>query len=251
MSATAASLMLLTALGEGNGFGSLAIEKFTQRFSDLSVWMHRPTLDDVSRTDAWPFISWCFATGLCPPRRSSPRNSFKRRSFHHLGWTSRPPKLIGQSGRNRSSMGHDVDPSGLRFQALAFMSMTTGETIDTFTDQSFDSISEEVRPHHTSRRVIAKNSTADYMLYAKCVSSWAHLIVPREPQHPRFTALIHTKNDPATRNPGTAQRYLRRVATTLRPSTIEDRCENLELFAMWLQRPAPEDHRDRSTRPGR
>ena len=91
----------------------LGLERFLERFGDdLDRWMQRPTaarLDDVRRCDAWPFLSWCFATGRVRPdvellaARSKGAHLTTWCSFHHhdadravaagqaLGWSHSPP----------------------------------------------------------------------------------------------------------------------------------------------------------------
>ena len=132
----------------------LGYEKFIGRFDDLNAWMQRPTparLDDVNRTSAWPFISWCFASGTVRP--DVDLLATRSKGGHFTTWA----RLHGTEADRALQAGTDLGwaPAWAHqvcVLTLAFMSMTTGETIDTFTDQSFDTIGDEIRtaPHVTA-----------------------------------------------------------------------------------------------------
>jgi hypothetical protein len=68
----------LACAQQGKRLRILGLERFLARFGDVHSWMARPTparLDDVRRTDTWPFLSWCFAAGHVRPRPRSARRS--------------------------------------------------------------------------------------------------------------------------------------------------------------------------------
>ena len=51
----------------------VGLDCFLSRFADIEAWMQRPTaarLDDARRTDAWAFLSWCFAATVSVLRGS-------------------------------------------------------------------------------------------------------------------------------------------------------------------------------------
>jgi hypothetical protein len=54
----------------GKRLRTLGLERFLARFGNVPTWMTRPTstrLDDIRRTDASTFLSWCFAAGHVRP----------------------------------------------------------------------------------------------------------------------------------------------------------------------------------------
>ena len=212
-------------------------EKFVERFDDLNVWMQRPTparLDDVSRANAWPFISWCFASGAVRP--DVDLLATRSHGGHFTTWARLHATETQRAVQAGTELGwapawtHQVCVS-----TLAFLSMTTAATIDTFTDQLFDSIAAEVRaaPHVTAchRKVL------QVRLHALRQVCFQIGTLDRSPvnRNVRVHSLVsHVAAIPQPDIRATAERYLRVIATTLRPSTVEDRGENLELFGIWL-----------------
>ncbi len=228
----------------------LGYEKFTQRFSDLSVWMHRPTparLDDVSRTDAWPFISWCFATGLVHP--DVDLLATRSKGGHFTTWAGLHAPETNRAVQAGTDLGwaatwtHQVCVS-----ALAFMSMTTGETIDTFTDQSFDSISEEVRaaPHVTA----CHRKELDGRLHALRQVCFQLGTLDRAPVNRNIR--VHSIDSHAAAIPqpeirATAQRYLPRDRDHASPVNSRGPRREPGTIRHLAQRASPEDHNYRST----
>lgn len=221
----------------------VGLERFLARFDDVGAWMRRPTaarLDDARRADAWAFLAWCFAAGHVRPdvdllaARANGSHFTTWCSLHagdvetavtagrHLGWADSWAHLVGAT-------------------TLAFVCLTAGSCLDDIDDETIPGIvaaleaSTAVTANH--RRVLQGRLRA---LQQVCFQLE---LVAGPPTHAntRHRSLADQLGaivQPEIRR--VAERYLQTCSTTLRPSTIEDRCDNFELFGIWLHDHHPE-----------
>jgi site-specific recombinase XerD len=227
----------LACAQRGKRLRVLGLERFLARFYDIEAWMARPTaarLDDVRRTDAWPFLTWCFATGhvLADVDLLAARVT----GAHFTTWCRLHRDDADRTVETGRQMGwadswvHQVCES-----ALAFVCMTSGSSLDTLTEEIFATVTRDLddAPTMTAnhRRVLHGRVRA---LRQVCFQLG---VLDQPPPHPNsrpHDVGDHVAAIPQPEIRRVAERYLQTCSATLRPSTIEDRGANLELFGLWL-----------------
>ncbi len=214
-----------------------AAARFLERFDDLDVWVCRPTrarLDDTKRLDAWPFVSWCFATGhlhadvdLIAAQRSGCHYSTWARL--HVDDVDRAVAAGTQIGWGQSWINQ------VCVNALALVCLTNDCGLDDLNKKVFDvtaaALEASVSVSVNHRRVTQSRLRA---LELVCFQLG---LVEAPPPHPnrRQTSLAdQLAKIPQPEIQRLVLRYLEACSTTLRPSTIEDRCDTFETFATWL-----------------
>ena len=227
----------LAGAQRGKRLRVLGLERFLARFGDIEAWMARPTsarLEDVRRTDAWPFLSWCFAAGhvLADVDLLAARAN----GAHFATWCRlhrQDAERAVEAGRQMGwadSWVHQVCES-----TVAFVCMTSGVGLDALTDEIFAAVTGELDEAPTvtanHRRVLLGRIRA---LHHVCFQLG---LLDQPPPHPNsrpHSVGDHVAAIPQPEIRRVAERYLRACSATLRPSTIEDRGANLELFGLWL-----------------
>jgi len=212
--------------------------RFVALFGDLDAWMSRPTsarLEDAHRSDAWPFLCWCFATG----RLSADVDLIAAQAHggHYSTWCQLNPRDVERT----VAVGHelrwgDAWIDQVCVTGLAFVCLTSGSRLDDLDDAVFASILTELDAASSStlrrRRVLGGRIRA---LQLVCFQLG---IAAQPATHPNLrdrsiAEQLAKISQPDLRR--VIERYLQVCSTTLRPSTIEDRCDSFELFAMWLR----------------
>ena len=106
--------------------------RFLDRFRDLDAWMTRPTsarLDDTTRADAWPFVSWLFATG----RLHADVDLIAARSSgcHYATWARLHPSDVERASTTAHELGWgDNWSEQVGVLALAFICLTSNCGLD-------------------------------------------------------------------------------------------------------------------------
>ena len=211
--------------------------RFLERFDDLDAWMTRPTtarLTDATRADAWPFVSWLFAIG----RLHADTDLIAGRTVgcHYSTWARLHPDDVDRA----VTVGHDLGWADSWIDqvcvvGLAFVCLTSNCRLDDLNAEVFAATtaaleaSTSVTANH--RRVLLGRLRA---LQQVCFQL---RLLDDQPPHPNTRQ--RSLADQLARIPQpeirrVMHRYLQACSTTLRPSTIEDRCDSFELFAMWL-----------------
>lgn len=237
----------LSCAQRGKRLRILGLERFFERFgADLDSWMRRPTaarLDDVARCDAWPLLSWCFATGHIRP--DVDLLAARAKGAHLSTWCSLHRDDADRAVAGGRALGwsdawvHQVCES-----ALAFVSMTSGVGLDALTAEVFENVlgdleaSVSVTSNH--RRVLAGRIRS---LWLVCFQLGIVDAAPEHPNRRNRGVADHVAGIPQPEIRRTITRYLETCSATLRPKTIEDRGDNLEAFAIWLSAAHP--HVDR------
>lgn len=215
----------------------LAAGRFLSRSPDLRAWMQRPTparLVDVARSDAWPFLTWCFLTGAVVPDLDL--LGARTKGGHLSAWAQRYPKDVRRAlavARElgwASSWAHQVCVN-----ALGLACLTRATTLNGLDAPVLDAFARdlEAAPSISAnhRKVLASRL---WGLRQVCFQLG---VVDDAPAHanrrPRSLAdRVAAIPQPEIRR--VAHRYLETNAATLRPRTIQDRAENLVLFGLWL-----------------
>ena len=233
----------LPCTGQGKRLRRRAAQRFLDRWPDPQAWMERPTaarLADLSRTGAWPFVTWCFITGVMAPDLDL--LGARANGAHFSAWASahaddvdRALAVAGELGW-ASSWARQVCVN-----ALGLVCLTRRTTLAGLDGPCLDAFAEElasapsISANH--RKVLGGRLSG---LRQVCFQLG---LLDEAPPHPnsRPRRLIdHVAAIPQPEIRRVAERYLAAIATTLRPSTVEDRADALEVFGMWLA----DHHRD-------
>ena len=211
--------------------------RFLERFEDLDAWMARPTkarLEDTRRADAWPFVSWCFAIGRLTV--DVDLIAAGGNGCHYSTWARLHPSDVERAVAAGIGLGWgDNWSEQVGVLALAFICLTSNCNLDDLDADLFDSVfveldaSVSVTSNH--RKVMSGRLRA---LQQVCFQLG---LLATPPQHPnlRHRSLADQLAEiPQPEIRRVMARYLKTCSTTLRPSTIEDRCDNFEVFGMWL-----------------
>jgi hypothetical protein len=227
----------LVCASRGKRLRVLGLERFLARFGDIEAWMARPTrarLDDIGRSDAWPFLTWCFAAGHVRP--DVDLLAARANGAHFTTWC----RLHRDEADRASAVGRQLGWSDswvhqVCESTLAFVCMTSGAALDELSDRSFAAVTDDLdgAPSVTAnhRRVLHGRIRA---LRQVCFQLG---VLDQPPPHPNSRPRSvgdHVAAIPQPEVRRVAERYLQACSATLRPSTIEDRGANLELFGLWL-----------------
>ncbi|MGE0305183.1 MAG: tyrosine-type recombinase/integrase [Acidimicrobiia bacterium] len=214
-----------------------AAQRFLASFADLDKWMLRPTaarLEDARRADAWPFLCWCFAVGRL--RADVDLIAAQTQGAHYSTWWRLNPAEVERAvGVGRQLGWGDAWIDQVCVTGLAFVCLTTGSKLDDLDDAVFAWVLSELdatlstTPHR--RRVLGGRIRA---LQLVCYQLGT---VAQPATHPNTRDRSLAEQLAKIAQPDIArliERYLQVCSTTLRPATIEDRCDSFKLFAMWL-----------------
>jgi hypothetical protein len=228
---------------QGKYLRRMAARRFLTRWPDPAVWMARPTaarLVDIGRTGAWPFLTWAFVSGalvadldLLGARANG--GHFTVWASCHGDDTARALAVATELGWG-PAWAHQVCVN-----ALALVCMTSQRTLDGLDSDVLDRFADELAaaPSITAnhRRVLVGRLGG---LRQVCFQLG---LVHEPPPHPNCRPRPWAEHVSAIPQPEirrVAQRYLEVIGTTLRPATVEDRSDNLESFALWLDEHHPD-----------
>jgi len=208
-----------------------------RRHPDLAGWMERPTADRIAearRLYAWPFLSWCFAIGVLRP--DVELLAAKSKGAHYATWASMHPDEVDRVAETAQSMGWVTEwVYRVSVTALATVCMTRQTSLQEITLDDLAAVRTDInaavavlpRSRATLRGLLHSLHTVCYQLGV--------VDVPPEHGNARHTSL-EQRMAPVTQPVIRAAfvRYLRTVATTLRPKTVESRASSLTMFGVWL-----------------
>jgi len=195
---------------------------------------------DVDRTRAWPFLTWCFIEGVVVP-------DLDLLCAYPLGahislWADKHGDEIDRTLAISRELGwatawaHQVC-----VQQLALVCTSSAVGLDELTSDLLDAFTDElaVSPSLTAnnRKVLRHRHTG---LRQVCFQLGLLEVPPRRPNERdhSIASYVAAISQPQMRS--VAARYLETLSPTLRPKTIEDRADSLELFAIWLAEHHPE-----------
>ena len=220
-----------------------AAERFSERFEDMAAWMRRSTparLTDLERTGAWPFVTWCFVSGAVIPDVDF--LGARAKGAHFWAWAVAHPADVVRTREVATALSWKPAwaEQVCRMQ-LAFVCLTSGVDLDGLDEAVLGAFAEAVR---AAPSITANHRQVVLSRHAALVQVCFQLALVRSaPPHPN-----RRPRTPAERAVGIPQptirdvvaRYLTTIATTLRPTTVRDKAENLELFFVWLDAQHPE-----------
>ena len=220
-----------------------AAERFTTRFSDVTAWMHRSTparLTDLDRTGAWPFVTWCFVSGAVVP--DVDLLGARANGAHFTTWALAHAADVAQA--REVALALSWKPAWAeqvcRMQ-LAFCCMASGVALQDLDEEVLRTFADAVRsaPSITAnhRQVVLSRHGG---LVQVCFQLGLVAEAPPHPNHRPRTLADRAGGVPQPAIREVVARYLTTIATTLRPTTVTDKAENLELFFVWLDAQHPE-----------
>jgi integrase len=223
-----------------------AAAQLLEAYPDLAVWMERPTparLVDLSRTNAWSFVTWCFLEGILTPDLD-------------LFFAKMPGDLYMEWGRRHRRDVERVVEVARRFSwsdnwtrdvsrgGLAMMCLWAGKNLDALSDADFDAFTVAVDSAPSARHdTRSHNHARAFSLHQAC---YELRICERTPRKNRPAAATLAETLQALPQPEIrrlALRYLEVVATTLRASTVAIRADSLIVFGEYLAARHPHVHR--------
>ena len=210
---------------------------------DLAGWMCRPLaarLAQVRRLGAWPFLCWCFATGVVAPDLGLLVG--KGRGAHFTTWARLHPGDVERAlaaGRELGWRGQYL--TRVAVNALALVCLTRRVSLDQITLADLDAVSALVDtspliPTMTRRHLRAEHHGLRMICYQLGI-----IDVPPRHGNARDVSLETRVDDidqPEIRR--VVARYLHTIATTVRPKTVHGRAATLRIFAGWLAEAYPE-----------
>jgi integrase len=211
--------------------------RFLDQFDDLDAWMTRPTrarLDDTKRADAWPFVSWCCAIGRL--HADVDLIAARPNGCHYSTWARLHPHDVERAVEAASGLGWGDNWTGqVGVLALAFICLTRNCTLDDLHADAFHATAVEldasVSVTSNHRKITAGRLRS---LQQVCFQLGLLATPPEHPNTRERSLADQLAKIPQSEIRRVMQRYLEICSTTLRPSTIEDRCDNFEGFGMWL-----------------
>ena len=214
-----------------------------RRHPNLAGWMERPAADRIAearRLYAWPFLSWCFAVGVLRP--DVELLAAKSKGAHYATWASMHPDEVDRVAETARAMGWVTEwVDRVSVTALATVCMTRQTSLQEITLDDLAAVRADInaavtvlpRCRATLRGLLHSLHTVCYQLGV--------VDVPPEHGNTRHTSL-EQRMEPVTQPAIRAAfvRYLRTVATTLRPKTVESRASSLTVFGVWLAEHHPD-----------
>ncbi len=225
--------------------------RFLDRFDDLDRWMTRPTrarLDDTKRADAWPFVSWCFATGRL--HADVDLIAARHNGCHYSTWARLHPNDVERAVTAGSDLGWgDNWSEQVGVLALAFICLASNCTLDDLSADTFDTAAAELEASisvtSNHRKIMGGRLRS---LRQVCFQLG---LVATPPEHPnvRHRSLVdQLAKVPQSDIARVMARYLEICSTALRSSTIEDRCDKLRSVRHVAPRPSSRNRSPRAAR---
>lgn len=210
---------------------------------DLAEWMRRPVpaqLAEARRLGAWPFLSWCFATGAVVPDLELLVT--KGRGAHFTTWAG----FHAPDVERALAAGRELGWSGeyltrVAVNALALVCLTRAVDLNEIRLADLDAVAELIETSPLIAAATRKHLRAEHSGLRMLCYQLGVVDVPRRHGNARDRTLEERVADivqPEIRR--TVLRYLQTVATTVRPKTVEGRAATLRLFAGWLAEAHPE-----------
>jgi site-specific recombinase XerD len=210
---------------------------------DLQAWMTRPVaarLAEARRLGAWPFLSWAFAVGAVVPDLELLAG--KGRGTHFTTWArlhAADAARAQQAARELGWCPQWVTRIGVN--ALALVCLTRQVNLDRVGLADLDAVTATIETSPLLSRSTRLHLHAEH--HGLRVVCYQLGLLDAAPAHgnTRHVTVEQRVADivqPQLRH--VVERYLRTVATTVRPKTIEGRAATLRLFAGWLARAHPE-----------
>lgn len=206
---------------------------------DLAEWMRRPVavrLTEVRRLGAWPFLSWCFATGAVVPDLELLVG--KGRGAHFTTWARLHAAEVARAVAPGRELGWSREYlTRVAVNGLALVCLTRAVALEEITAADLDAVGTLVDTSPLIAAVTRKHLHVEqHGLRMLCYQLG---VIDAPPRHGncRDVPLEQRVGDiaqPEIRR--TVLRYLQTVATTVRPKTVQGRAATLRLStpqALW------------------
>ncbi|MBS4728614.1 hypothetical protein MSM1_09810 [Mycobacterium sp. SM1] len=218
--------------------------RFVDRFSDLAVWMRRPTparLTDLHRFKAWSFVSWCFIQ-----RHLVPDVELLLAKPAGCGlpveWAAHEPDNVAAVAEAAAVLGWSANwQRQVGLLAASTICLHVGKPVRRLTEDDFAcvlgqldgsaALSASAR-HHARTRLFA--------LQQACYQLGSLSTPPRQSRPVAVGPLVHASGvrQPLIRTE--VVRYVQTITTTLRPYTVAGRTKALRVFFDYLAEHHPE-----------
>jgi site-specific recombinase XerD len=218
-------------------------ERLLAAHPDLQLWMSRPIADRITearRLQAWPFLSWCFATGRLVPELDLLAG--KGKGGHFSLWGRLHPDDMRRV--HQAAGGFDWCPAWrarITDNAFPLVCLTRAITLDQLTVKDLDAVEEAI----SSATMLTGIHRQHWLTQHRGVRALCYQLglVDDPPTHANLR-----RTTPGQRADRIAQpeirrvvaRYLTTIAATLRPATVTSRAASLTLLASWLADTHPE-----------
>lgn len=200
-----------------------AARRLLATHQDLQTWMARPTAArsaDLDRSDAWPFLTWCFVEEHLVPDldlllAKTPGDLYAAWAQRHPDDVARVTEVARRFGWS-SNWTSDVTRGG-----LALMCLWARKDLCSLNDADFDAFAAELSASPSAGRdARIHNQARLYSLHQACYELRICQRPPRKAMRRGATPAELLEAIPQLEIRRVALRYLQIVATTLRPSTV-------------------------------
>jgi site-specific recombinase XerD len=210
---------------------------------DLEEWMNRPTLCRIAearRFEAWPFLSWCFATSRLRP--DVELLVCKGKGAHYTAWAACRPDDAARARAAAVELGWCAEwVERVARATLALVCLTQAVGLAELTSTHLDAVAAEIEASPLLSAPTRRHLRAEqYGLAELCFQ--LHLLA-RPPRHPNARDTTIADRLAAVPQPEIRRvmaHYLQTTAATVRPKTITERAASFVVFAEWLARAAPQ-----------
>jgi integrase len=210
---------------------------------DLRVWMARPTparLADLRRSEAWPFLCWCFVEGHLRPDldlllAKLPGGLYAAWAARHADEVAAVAAVAERFAWSRN-WTRDVTSGG-----LALLCLWAGKRLWELCDADFVGFAAELAAAPSAGASARGHNRARlHSLHQVCYELGICSTTPRKamPAAATLPERLQAIAQPEIRR--ASLRYLQTVAATLRPATLELRADSLVVFSEHLAAHHPE-----------
>jgi len=210
---------------------------------DLAAWMSRPAPDrlaEVRRLDAWPFLSWCFATGRLVPDLDLLAG--KGRGAHFTTWLALHPDDEQRARRAAEPFGWcPAWVTRVVGNALPLLCLTRATTLDQLNAADLDAVEAQIAVCPSLTRIGRVHLTAQHGGLRSL--AYQLRLVDAAPVHANSRTVSPAQRAAVIAQPElrrVVERYLTTITTTVRPKTVAGRGASLQVFAGWLAQAHPE-----------
>jgi integrase len=233
----------LACRGQAKYLRRRGAERLLAAHPDLSAWMTRPVTDRLAQArqwGAWPFLSWCFATRAVVPDLELLVG--KTRGIHFATWARLHPDDVDRARRAARELGWCPEyVTRVAVGALALVCLTRAVSLDELTGADLDAVAATIADSPLIPAVTRKHLRAEHHGLRVLCYQLGVLDTPPEHGNVRRVGLAERVADiPQPQIREVVSRYLRTIATTLRPKSVEARAASLRVFAGWLAATHPD-----------
>jgi hypothetical protein len=218
-------------------------ERLLAAHPDVQVWMSRPVADRIAearRLQAWPFLSWCFATGRLVPELDLLAG--KGKGGHFSVWARLHPDDMRRV--HRAAAGFDWCPewrARITDNAFPLVCLTQSTILDRVTAEDLDAVEEAIG----SATMLTGIHRQHWLTQHRGVRALCYQLglVDDPPTHSNLRRTAPAQRADRITQPEIRRvvaRYLSTIAATLRPATVASRAASLTVLASWLADTHPE-----------